>query len=346
MLTRAVVQRRSSCLLRLFHSSPATLGVNDKSRTKVKPKPIGFDLEKTRLKKEAWAASLTTQFDAIKDRPVIHWKPKALQAWVVNIQNEPVSIVPLNPIVWGTPIRRDIVHRVVRWQRAGWMSGTHQSKRRGEVRGGGRKPRPQKGTGQARLGSIRSPLMIGGGKAHGPVPHSHAFDLPLRVVNMGVRVALSAKFQEGNMVILDKTELDSHKTKHLNDLLTTHWGHIREGHVAIVHGVDELDPNFALAARNIYNLDFYDRDTINTYDLVKRHHLIITQAGLKEVEKRLAGIATMSRVKFVVKRPLIPLADAPRLSVSKAKRKQTIAFQRRIQKEHLSQYRTLVLGKA
>lgn len=105
--------------------------------------------------------------------------------------------------VFNVPVRIDVLHRVVRWLRASWQQGTHKAKTRSEVRGGGRKPWPQKGTGRARHGSIRSPIFVGGGVAHPPRPRSHAHDLPLPVQLLGYKCALSAKATEGRLVVAD-----------------------------------------------------------------------------------------------------------------------------------------------
>lgn len=116
---------------------------------------------------------------------------------------EPRSVQVLPGSVFNVPVRLDILHRCVRFLRAMWRQGTHKAKTRAEVRGGGKKPWPQKGTGRARHGSIRSPLWVGGGVAHGPVPRSHAHKLPLPIQLMGFKCALSAKANEGRLVVVE-----------------------------------------------------------------------------------------------------------------------------------------------
>lgn len=313
--------------VRAFRSSAIALGPNDKAKKKVKkPLPREVLTRILKQKRETLAqrtAELQAKFEAVKDQPVIHWKPPTLQAWITNIKKEPVGIVPLNADVWGQDIRVDIVQRVVKWQRASWMQGTHKAKSRSEMRGGGRKPRPQKGSGRARLGSIRSPLMIRGGNAHPPRPRDHSYHLPDQVVRKGICVSLSAKFKEGNMFVIKDTILDTHKTKDLLSILSDHWSNIAHNDIAIVTTEEELDPNFALAARNVKSVDFYTPSNVNVYDIVKRHHLIITETALKALEERL--LRRRRSIKFVMDTPIPKLSEVGRLQVSKVKRKQYIA---------------------
>lgn len=114
--------------------------------------------------------------------------------------------------IFDVPVRRDILHRVVRWSLAAAQQGTHKTKTRSEVRGGGRKPRPQKGSGNSRQGTIRAPQWRGGGIVHGPVPRSHAHKLPKRVRRLGLQCALSAKAWEGRLLVLDSLRPEEPKT--------------------------------------------------------------------------------------------------------------------------------------
>lgn len=118
----------------------------------------------------------------------------------------PQGVELLPGSVFNVPVRLDLLHRVVRWLRAAWQQGTHKAKRRSEVRGGGRKPWPQKGTGRARHGSIRSPLFRKGGVALGPRPRSHAHALPLNIQIQGYKCALSAKANEGRLVLVNSLQ--------------------------------------------------------------------------------------------------------------------------------------------
>ncbi|GIL46674.1 hypothetical protein Vafri_3607 [Volvox africanus] len=133
--------------------------------------------------------------------PVQYYKDS--EAVVLSLDEQPLGLVHLPGAAFNVPVRLDILHRVVRYWRAKWQQGTHKAKRRGEVRGGGRKPWPQKKTGRARQGSIRSPLWKGGGVSHAPLPRTHAHKLPRAVRLLGMRCALSAKIREGRFFVVD-----------------------------------------------------------------------------------------------------------------------------------------------
>lgn len=200
--------------------------------------------------------------------------------------------------------------------------------------------RPQKGSGQARLGSSRAPTMVGGGVAHGPENRDHSFKIGFKVKNLAIRIALSAKFKEGNLFVVKDLELESHKTQYLANLMETKWPAIQHDRISVIHGENELDPNFLLAARNIYGFDFYSPPAVNVYDLVLRHRLMVTETGLAELEARLMRPNPMARVNFVVDRPIVKLAKLMKLRVSKRKAKQVTALKlareaavRRVSKE-------------
>jgi large subunit ribosomal protein L4 len=130
-----------------------------------------------------------------------------------NIDREAVGKFVLAGDVFDVPIRKDILHRVVRWQLARRQQGTHKTKTRSEVRGGGRKPWKQKGSGRARQGTIRAPQWRGGGVVHGPVPRSHEIGLQKRVRRLGLACALSAKAWERRLTVVDSLRPEDHRTK-------------------------------------------------------------------------------------------------------------------------------------
>jgi len=275
-------------------------------------------------KKAERAAVLAEKFEAIKDRPVIHWKPPTYQSWVTNLQRQPVGMIDLNADVWGQEIRKDLVHRVVRWQRNCWRQGTASAQSRSEVNGSTKKLRAQKGSGKARIGSRKSPVLIGGGVAHPPKPRDWSYELPEKVRNLAMRVVLSAKFKENNLFVIEDTMLDTHKTGELIKLMQDRWGDIQHDLIAVLTAPNELDPNFALAARNIWNFDFYTPDTANVFDLVKRHRLIVTRSGIEAIEAQL--MAKQDKIKFQNENmPVVNLATAPPYKVFRHKRKQVIA---------------------
>ena len=134
-----------------------------------------------------------------------------------NLNKEPIGKYVLEGDIFDIPIRRDILHRVVRWQLARKQQGTHKTKTRSEVRGGGRKPWNQKGSGRARAGTIRAPQWRGGGVAHGPVPRTHEHSLQKRVRRLGLMCALSAKAWERRITVVDSLRPVDFKTKTMDD---------------------------------------------------------------------------------------------------------------------------------
>jgi len=134
---------------------------------------------------------------------------------VRNIDNEEVGDIELADEIFGLRIRRDILARVVNWQLARRRAGTHKTKGIGETQGTTKKPYKQKGTGRARQGSLRSPQFRGGARIFGPVVRSHAFDLQKKVRRLGLKIALSAKQDEGKLVVIDAAHIGEAKTKAL-----------------------------------------------------------------------------------------------------------------------------------
>jgi large subunit ribosomal protein L4 len=130
-----------------------------------------------------------------------------LQAWLSSWSEPRAGIAQLRSDIWAMPLRTDIVHRVVTWQRACARQGTSKTKSRHEVRGGGKKPRPQKGSGRSRQGSIRSPIWVGGGHAHPKRPRDFSYKLNVKVVTLGMKTALSDKYRRGALVVLRDLDL-------------------------------------------------------------------------------------------------------------------------------------------
>lgn len=252
---------------------------------------------------------LHDKFLAVRDQPVVHcYQPPKPEAWVYNLQRERLAIVKLKPEVWATEIRKDIVHRVVCWQRARWRMGNAKSKDRSEVNYSTRKLYRQKGTGNARVGSRRSPTRIGGGNINPKIPRDFGYDLQMRVRQQALRCALSAKYKEGNMVIFDNMVLYSHKSQILRDIMDTYWDDIHQ--IAFVHGNKEQCPNFILAARSMKNIQFYKAKDIETYNLVRAPQLVVTRAGLKDLEYRLnVEKKKRQKIEFVSEVPQYRLID-------------------------------------
>ena len=215
---------------------------------------------------------------------IFHYAPEPKQAWVRSFQTgEKLSIVELNNLVFGARPRLDILHRVVVWQRAKRRSGTAKVKTRGEVRGGGRKPRPQKGSGRARQGSIRAPHYIGGGVVHGPRgPVSYEYTLPKKVRRMGLRTALSVKFAQGDLFIVDSLQVTNPKTRDLISLLENHgWSS-----ALLVDGGD-LDENLSRASSNLQKVDVLPSRGLNVYSILLRDTLVLSIGAVRMLEERL-----------------------------------------------------------
>jgi large subunit ribosomal protein L4 len=202
------------------------------------------------------------------------------------VKTEPIETVTLDNRVFGVPIRRDIVHNVVVWQRARWRRGTGYTKTRAETRGGGKRPWRQKGTGRARHGSIRSPLWRGGGKAHGKKKRDFSFKLNRKVRALGMRVALASKWREGNLFIVDTDSFTTHKTKDFVAALEDAGFYEEEGSVMLVDG-DKPSENLKLATQNIPWMTMYPQIGANVYAIVKHHRLFLTRDALELLTERL-----------------------------------------------------------
>ena len=201
---------------------------------------------------------------------------------VRNIDNEEVGDIELADEIFGLPIRRDILARVVNWQLARRRAGTHKTKGIGEIQGTTKKPYKQKGTGRARQGSLRSPQFRGGARIFGPVVRSHAFDLQKKVRRLGLKIALSAKQDEGKLVVIDSAHIEEGKTKALRARLLALGG----DSVLIIDG-SVVEENFARAARNLPRVDVLPQQGANVCDILRRDTLVLTREGVRLLEARL-----------------------------------------------------------
>ncbi len=201
---------------------------------------------------------------------------------VRNLDNEEVGDIELDDAVFGLPVRRDILARVVNWQLAKRRAGTHKTKGISEISGTTKKPYKQKGTGRARQGSLRSPQFRGGAVIFGPVVRSHAFDLQKKVRRLGLKTALSAKLGEGKLVVIDAARTAEPKTKVLRSRLEALGWHS----VLIIDG-PSVDPDFARAARNLPRVDVLPQQGANVYDILRRDLLVLTKDAVGHLEARL-----------------------------------------------------------
>ena len=202
---------------------------------------------------------------------------------VVNLQAGTAGEIELNEAIFGLEPRADILHRVVRWQRAKAQAGTHKVKTRSETSYSTKKIYRQKGTGGARHGDRNAPIFRKGGVYKGPTPRSHAFDLPKKVRALGLRMALSAKAGSGKLIVLDSTEMAEAKTS----VLAKAAKELGWKKALIIDGA-EVNENFARAARNLEGVDVLSSMGANVYDILRRDTLVITRAGLEALEARLA----------------------------------------------------------
>ena len=201
---------------------------------------------------------------------------------VIKLDGGKAGSIELNEALFGLEPRADILHRVVRWQRAKAQAGTHSTLTRAEVSYSTKKIYRQKGTGGARHGSKKAPIFRHGGVVKGPIPRSHAHDLPKQVRALGLRHALSAKAKAGELVILDTIAMVEAKTA----ILAKMAQELGWKRVLIIDGAT-VDENFALAARNIEGIDVLPTMGANVYDILRRDTLVITKAGIEALEARL-----------------------------------------------------------
>ena len=194
---------------------------------------------------------------------------------VKNLSNQAVGECDVPDAVFAYPYKEPLIHQGVVAIRAGMRAGTHSTKGRGAVRGGGKKPWRQKGTGRARVGSTRSPLWRSGGTVHGPQPRNYELGVSPREKRNALRSALSRKLSDDQILILDSFELEGPKTSQLAAALK---GLGIEGKALLVD--DWNNENLGLASRNNPSLKAVDALGVNVYDVVDRPHLVLSKSAL------------------------------------------------------------------
>jgi len=199
---------------------------------------------------------------------------------VYNVSGSAVGEIELSDLIFGVNPNASVMHSAVVLQQAAVRQGTHKTKGRSEVRGGGRKPWKQKGTGRARQGSIRSPQWKGGGTVFGPTPRSYGFKLPRKVRRLAIKSALSSKVIASDIIVLDQLSLASPKTKEFQGILNN----LKVGRKALVVTAD-YENNVALSARNIPGVKFVSASGINVLDVLVHDKLIITKDAVAKVEE-------------------------------------------------------------
>jgi large subunit ribosomal protein L4 len=200
-----------------------------------------------------------------------------------SVDGSQVGELELSDSIFGIQPNVHVLHSAVILQQAAERLGTHKTKGRSEVRGGGRKPWKQKGTGRARQGSIRAPQWVGGGTVFGPTPRTYGFKLPKKVRRLAIKSALSSKVIDNEIIVLDQLALAAPRTKDFTAIL----GNLKVARKALIVTANYED-NVALSARNIPGIKIVAADGINVLDVMKYDKLIITKEAVEKVQEVLA----------------------------------------------------------
>lgn len=199
---------------------------------------------------------------------------------VYNLLGEQVGEIDLKDDIFGAEINEHAMYEVVKNHLANKRQGTQSAKTRAEVRGGGRKPWRQKGTGRARQGSIRAPHWTGGGVVFAPKPRDYSYSVPKKVKRVALKSALSSKVLENEIIVLDELNLNEPKTKEMVKILEN----IKADKKALIV-MDEKNENIIKSARNIPNVETTLVNTLNVYDILKYNSFIITKDAVRKVEE-------------------------------------------------------------
>ncbi len=201
---------------------------------------------------------------------------------VRNFDNKKVGEVQLSPEIFSTPLRQDILARMVHWQLAKRRAGTHSTKGVSQISGTTKKPWRQKGTGRARQGSLRSPQFRGGAVIFGPLPRDHEYKLPKKVRQLALKTALSSKVASGELLIVEDLNVGTTKTKELEKKFQG----LGLRSVLIIGGI-EVNKDFARSVANLPGVDVLPQQGINVYDILRHEHLVLTKAAIENLESKL-----------------------------------------------------------
>jgi len=202
---------------------------------------------------------------------------------VINNKAEKVSQTDLEDTIFNIPVKGSILHEVVTMQLAKRRSGSAAVKHRSDIRGSGRKLFRQKGTGRARRGDIKSPLLRGGGSVFGPDPRSYAYKVPKKVRRLALKMALSSKLQDEKLVVLDEFELDEIKTREFVKVMSA----LDIKNALII--TDKKNENLELSARNVPQIKVLRVEGLNVYDILKYKNVVLLESSIKNIEGRLLG---------------------------------------------------------
>ena len=199
---------------------------------------------------------------------------------VYNMLGKEVGEIELSEDIFGVKVNEHVVYEVVKNQLANKRQGTQSSKTRAEVRGGGRKPWKQKGTGRARAGSIRAPHFTGGGVTFAPKPRDYSYKVPKKVRRLALKSVLTSKVLENEIIVIDDINFDTPKTKDMVNFLAN----VKANKKALIV-MDEKNINVIKSAKNIPNIQTALVNTINVYDILKYDSFIITKEAVRKVEE-------------------------------------------------------------
>ena len=200
---------------------------------------------------------------------------------VLNSKAEKVSETDLIDSVFNIDVKSSVLHEVVKMQLASKRAGSASVKHRSDVRGSGAKLFRQKGTGRARRGDIKAPLLRGGGSVFGPDPKSYAYRVPKKVRRLALKMALSSKLRANSLVVVDKIEIEKIKTKAFIEVIEA----LNTTNALIV--TDEKNENLERSARNVPDVKVLRIEGLNVYDILKYENLVLTESSIKEIEGRL-----------------------------------------------------------
>ncbi|MBW2738922.1 MAG: 50S ribosomal protein L4 [Deltaproteobacteria bacterium] len=200
---------------------------------------------------------------------------------VQNINGEKVSHIDLSDNIFNVPVKSAVLHEVATMQMACRRSGTASVKHRSDVKGSGRKLFRQKGTGRARRGDIKAPLLRGGGVIFGPDPKSYSYNVPKKVKSLALKMALSSKFQGNSLFVIDRIELEQIKTKEFLKVLDA----LNMKNALII--TDKKYENLELSSRNVPGVKVLRSDGLNVYDILKYENLVLLEPAIKAIEGRL-----------------------------------------------------------
>lgn len=203
---------------------------------------------------------------------------------VKTLENKDAGEITLDAAIFGAEVREDVLHRMVNYQLAARQQGTHQTQTRSDVNRTGKKPFKQKGTGNARVGNYSRTIDRGGQKAHGPVVRSHATALPKKIRQLAMKSALSAKVAAGKLIIVDALTAKEAKTA----AMAKAFDKMGVANALIVGG-KEIDEKFALATRNMPQIDVLPSQGANVYDILRRDVLVLSKDAVSELTERLKG---------------------------------------------------------